>query len=48
MKNYSLVPLLKSVFLKEILIKTMCPIFYLQASLLAKEVPIECNSDHKR
>jgi len=41
MKNYSLVPLLKSVLLKEILRKIMYPILYLQASLLAKEVPIE-------
>jgi len=48
MKNYSLVPFLKSVLLKEILRKTMCPILYLQASLLAKEVPTECNSDHMR
>ena len=48
MKKYSLVPLLKSVLLKEILKKTMCPILYLQASLLAKEVPLVCNSDHTR
>lgn len=48
MKNYTLVPFLKSVLLKEILRKTMRPILYLQASLLAKEVPIECNSDHIR
>jgi len=48
MKNYSLVPLLKSVLLKEILRKTMCPILYLQASLLAKKSPIECNSNHMR